>query len=165
VQQPAYNEDLLAQRAGESRVVTLPIFVVTRCISVDGPYTHFGCPIDAASLALWSPTSNPGVNKITMTTNACPDRCCPCPARLWAGHRDSAKCVLGRPGRTACHEPGDTTPLFLIFISILTVGVIYEFRKQEQKNRELNRAVEERIQRECLVEKGRILSISKPSLR
>jgi hypothetical protein len=49
------------------------------------------------------------------------------------------------------------TALYLIFISILVVVAIYEFRKQECKNRELNRAVEERIQREAAAkERSRI---------
>lgn len=44
------------------------------------------------------------------------------------------------------------TALSLIFISILVVVAIYEFRKQERKNRELNRAVEEHIQWEAAAE-------------
>jgi hypothetical protein len=57
----------------------------------------------------------------------------------------------------------ETTPylifisIYLIFISILVVGAVYEFRKQDRKNRELNRAVEERIQREAAAkERSRI---------
>jgi hypothetical protein len=49
------------------------------------------------------------------------------------------------------------TTLYLIFISMLMVGAIYEFRKQDQKNRELNRTVEERIEREAAAkERSRI---------
>src|SRR5229473_1615975 len=40
------------------------------------------------------------------------------------------------------------TALTLIFISILVAVAIYEFRKQDRKIRELNRAVDERIQRQ-----------------
>jgi hypothetical protein len=49
------------------------------------------------------------------------------------------------------------TALYLIFILALVVVAIYEFRKRERKNRELNRAVEERIQREAAAkERSRI---------
>jgi hypothetical protein len=57
----------------------------------------------------------------------------------------------------------ETTPylifisIYLIFISILVVDAVYEFRKQDRKNLELNRAVEERIQREAAAkERSRI---------
>jgi hypothetical protein len=49
------------------------------------------------------------------------------------------------------------TALYLIFISILVAVAIYEFRKQDRKNQELNRAVDERIQREAAAkERSRI---------
>src|SRR6266851_4250438 len=49
------------------------------------------------------------------------------------------------------------TALTLIFISILVAVAIYEFRKQDRKIRELNRAVDERIQREAAAkERSRI---------
>lgn len=49
------------------------------------------------------------------------------------------------------------TAIYLIFLSMLVVTAIYAFRKQELKNQELSRAVEERIQREAAAkERSRI---------
>jgi hypothetical protein len=49
------------------------------------------------------------------------------------------------------------TAFTLIFISILVAVAIHEFRKQDRKIRELNRAVDERIQREAAAkERSRI---------